>query len=124
MGAPEACVLRENAQAQPTAEQFEYPQQPAAAAKLKDRARRVVLADGDCPSATGDAATAGEASVAFLLAVNDVVNELWAESAAEIKRRCGPSMPKGLIDRQEVFAFVINDALGRPLLPHGDARKV
>lgn len=33
-------------------------------------------------------------------------------------------MPKGLIDRQEVFAFVLNDALGRPLLPHDVARGV
>ena len=33
-------------------------------------------------------------------------------------------MPKGLIDQQEVLAFALCDGLGRPLLPHGDARAV
>ena len=74
--------------------------------------------------ATGEDQVVDKAPVAFILAINDVVNELWAACAEEIKRRCGPSMPKGLIDRQEVFAFVLNDALGRPLLPHDAARGV
>ena len=33
-------------------------------------------------------------------------------------------MPERLIDRQEVFAFALADALGRPLLPHDAARDV
>ena len=46
-----------------------------------------------------------------------VVKDLWSYHAAEIKRRCARSMPKGLIDRQEVFGFALADRLGRPLLP-------
>ena len=52
--------------------------------------------------ATGEDQVVDKAPVAFILAINDVVNELWAACAEEIERRCGPSMLKGLIDRQEV----------------------
>ena len=113
-----------SSQASTGSELFEYPQQPAAAAKLKDRARRVALADGECPAETGDGPILRIMTIALILAVNDAVNELWKENANEIKKRCGPSMPKGLIDRQELFAFVLNDVLGRPLLPHDAAREV
>ena len=124
VGALEAPPRRDDEQQQPGSELFEYPQQPAAAAKLKDRARRVALADGECPAETGDGPILRIMTIALILAVNDAVNELWKENADEIKKRCGPSMPKGLIDRQELFAFVLNDVLGRPLLPHDAAREV
>ena len=84
----------------------------------------VALADGECPAETGDGPILRIMTIALTLAVNDAVNELWKENADEIKKRCGPSMPKGLIDRQELFAFVLNDVLGRPLLPHDAAREV
>ena len=124
VGALEAPPRRDDEQQQPGSELFEYPQQPAAVAKLKDRARRVALADGECPAETGDGPILRIMTIALILAVNDAVNELWKENADEIKKRCGPSMPKGLIDRQELFAFVLNDVLGRPLLPHDAAREV
>jgi len=44
--------------------------------------------------------------------------------ATEIKRLCGPAMPHGLIDQQEVFGFALADGLGRPLIPHDRARGV
>ena len=88
-GASEASAFRHNEQATPPAGPFEYPQQPAAAAMLRDRARRVVLAPGEVPAATGEGGIAKTASVAFVLAVNAVVNDLWKESESqdEIKRR-------------------------------------
>ena len=84
----------------------------------------MLLGAGDGPTASGDPPAASSATCGLVLAVKEVVDGLWEEHAAEIKRRCAPSMPKGLIDRQEVFGFVLADALGRPLLPPEEARNV
>lgn len=58
------------------------------------------------------------------MAVDPVVRYFWRDNAPEIKRLCAPSMPKGLIDQQQVFGFALAYGLGRPLLPHSEARTV
>ena len=98
-GTPEGPGRRDDEIQDPGGEPFEYPAQPAMKAMLKNRAKKVLLAEGESPAATDDVAVVSQASVAFVLALDEVVQELWKECADEIKRRCGPSMPKGLIDR-------------------------
>ena len=104
------------------------PEQPLAACTadaLHERAARIVLGDGDVPKRSGDRPAALEATVAFVLAVKTAVSDLWKARMDEIKARCRPSLPPpGLIDEQEVFGYVLADALGRPLLPHEAARDV
>ena len=51
------------------------------------------------PVASGGGAAATEATVGYVLAIWDVIKDLWKDHEAEIKRCCAPSMPKELIDR-------------------------
>ena len=74
--------------------------------------------------ATSDGGVATEATIELILAVRDAVDDLWKAHAAEIKQRCGPSMPEGLIAKQEVFGFALADAVGRPRLPGDRAMRV
>ena len=91
---------------------------------LKERFVRVFLRAEDGPVASGDDPVASEPALGYVLAADPVVRELWTNHAPEIKRLCAPSMPKRLIDQQEVLGFALADGLGRPLLPHGEARTV
>ena len=85
---------------------------------------RVFLRTEDGPVASGDDPVASEPTLGYIMAVDPVVRDLWRDHASEIKRLCAPSMPKRLIDQQEVLGFALADGLGRPLLPHGEARTV
>ena len=116
--------MREAEAFRPPAAQQERPAAACSVPALHQRAERMLLGAGDGPTASGDPPAASSATYGLVLAVKEVVDGLWEEHAAEIKRRCAPSMPKGLIDRQEVFGFVLADALGRPLLPPEEAGKV
>ena len=78
--------------------------------------------EGPVPSGRGEAAS--KATLAYILAVDTAVRDLWLARAAEIKRRCASYMPKGLLDQQEVFGFALADGLGRPLIPGDRARDV
>ena len=48
--------------------------------------------------------------------------QLWSEREEEVRRACEPT--RGLIDGQEVFAYLLADVLGRPVLHPDDARGV
>ena len=85
---------------------------------------RMFLRAEDGPLASGDDPVASEPTLGYLMAVDPVVRDLWSDHAPEIKRLCAPSMPKRLIDQQELYGFALADGLGRPLLPHGEARTV
>lgn len=76
------------------------------------------------PVTSGRDAVATEATRSYCIDLRTAVDDLWKHKQAEIKRRCAPSMPQGLIDAQEVFGFALADGLGRPLLPHDAARGV
>ena len=76
------------------------------------------------PVASGHGSAATKSSLAYVIAMDTAVRLFWPAHAPEIKRLCGPSMPKGLIDQQEVFGFALADGLNRPLIPHYRARGV
>jgi hypothetical protein len=120
-GAPSG---RDSEQLQPHAALANGPRAELSAAALQERAAKVLIGDGERPAASGDSPVASTATVGFVLAAKQAIESVWAESAADIKRCCSPSMPLGLIDAQEAFGFLLNDALGRPLLPHDAARGV
>jgi hypothetical protein len=79
---------------------------------LKERAERMLLGDGEQPVVSGIAAVAGEATIGLVVAVRGVVETLWAARQDGIKAACAPT----LIDEVDVLAYLIADALGRPLL--------
>ena len=106
---------------QPAAQQPTAAQAPSA---LKDGLVQMFLTAEEGPVASLCDGAATAATVGYCLSLDPVVKDLWSEHEAEIKRRCGPSMPKKLIDRQEVFGFALNNGLGRLLLPPEDARTV
>ena len=58
------------------------------------------LAAEEGPVASASGMAAPEATIGYVLAVSDVVDDLWEQHAAEVRRRCASSMPMGLIDRQ------------------------
>ena len=91
---------------------------------LLKRFRNLFLSGRDGPVASDDGGVATRATIELVLAVRDAVVELWKAHEVEIKQRCGPSMPKGLIAKQEVFGFALADSLGRPLLPGDRAMHV
>ena len=91
---------------------------------LLERFRILFLSSKDGPVASEDGGVATEATIELVLAVRDAVVKLWKAHEAEIKQRCGPSMPKGLIAKQEVFGFALADVLGRPLLPGDRAMRI
>ena len=108
---------------QPTAAGERLPDRCTANA-LRERAERMFLGDGEVPRASGHGAAAIAATVELILAANEAIQALWKAKQEEIRRRCAPSLPTGLIDRQEVFGYVLADALGRPLLPPDAARRI
>ena len=106
---------------------LQSPQHPAAIPQLLyliQRFRNVFLSGEDGPVVSTDGGVASTATIELVLAVRDAVAELWRTHEAEIKRRCAPSMPQGLLAKQEVFGFALADALGRPRLPGERAMKV
>ena len=63
-------------------------------------------------------------TLGYVVDLDAAVRLFWPANAAEIKRRCAPSMPTRLIDQQEVFGFALADGLGLPILPGDCARSV
>ena len=119
--AAEAADSREAEPMQPAADIPREPATACTAANFKERLVAMFLTAEEGPVASRLAKAATVATVSYCLALDPIVRELWKDHATEIKRRCGPSMPKGLIDRQEVYGFALADGLGRPLLPHDAA---
>ena len=115
---------RDAEECQPTTDPACEPAALIEPTAFMERAKSMLLGSGERPIASGDPPVASTATVGLVLSVKEIVDELWASHAAEIKRCCGPSMPKGLIDRQEVFGFVLCDALRREPLPFDAARDV
>ena len=95
-----------------------------AAAALAERAERMFLLGAEAPVASGGDAVAKTATYGLILAAVEAVEVLWKQRGDEIRQRCAPTLPTGLIDKQEMLGYVLADALGRPLLPPEAARPV
>jgi hypothetical protein len=103
------------------------PNIPAAAFTadaLYKRGKVMLTGEGERPAASGDLRTAVTATLELILTVCVAAERLWTEHEEAIRRCCGPSMPKGLIDGREVFAYLLADVLGRPPLHPDDAHGV
>jgi hypothetical protein len=87
---------------------------------LKTRAEAMLLGEGERPAASRIDAVAEEATLGLVLAVRGVVAKLWADRQDDIKPSCAPA----LIDEVDVIAYVIADALGRPVLHPDDTNGV
>ena len=93
-------------------------------ASLKERIVAMFLRGESAPRASRLDPAAIEATFGLIIDVNTAVREMWGAHADTIKRRCAPSMPKGLLAMQEVFGYVLADVLGRPLVPADKAMSV
>ena len=120
----ESGIGRQNFQQLPAARAPEAAGTVFSASALKDCLVAMFLTAEKGPVASTYSAAAASATINLCVSLDLVVKDLWSSHAAEIKRRCAPSMPQGLIDRQELFGFALADRLGRPLLPPEDARGV
>ena len=94
------------------------------AAALQRRAEAMFLQGQTAPVASQHGQAAPKATFGLVAAVNKAARQLWAQHSAAIRERCAAHMPKGLIALQEVFGFLLADALGRPLLPGDKAMAV
>jgi hypothetical protein len=79
---------------------------------LFERGLSMLTGEGERPAASGGLRKALAATLELLLAVCVAAERLWAEHEEAIRRCCGPSMPNGLIDGREVFAYLLNDVFG------------
>ena len=72
--------------------------------------------------ASDDGGVASIATVALIVAIDKVRNELWKTHIDDFKRLFAADSRQ--ISKQEVLAYLLADALGLPVLWHGDALKV
>ena len=84
----------------------------------------MLIGDGERPVRSRDGRVAVVATLEVILTVYVAAEQLWTAREVDIKQCCGPSMPSGLIDGREVFAYLLADVLGRPLLAPGDLHGV
>ena len=88
---------------------------------LVQRLIAIFLSPEESPRASRMPRVSIEARLELLVAADVARVRFWAAHEDAAVRACAPRM---LIDKQEVFAYLIADALGRPLLPEDDARGV
>ena len=79
----------------------------------------MLIGDGERPRRSGLDGIIGSCTNQLVVAARRVVRELWEAHEDDIRRSCRPHLPIGLIDEMDVLAYVLADALGRPL-PHPD----
>ena len=108
----------------PTAAPSAEPPDACTAMQHKERLVAMFLTAEEGPVASHVDAVAEQATLEYVIGMDENVRDFWSHHADEVIRRCAPSMPKGLLDQQEVFGFALADGVGRPLLPHDAARGV
>ena len=87
---------------------------------LRTRLLTMMLGTGERPMASGLDAVATAGTFGLVVAVRDVVSKLWATQRDDIIAACAPQ----LIDEIDVLAYLMADALGRPLLHPDDTNAV
>ena len=122
--AAERVALLHANESDPTAAPSAEPPDPSTAMQHKERLMAMFLTAEEGPVASRHGAVAEQATLEYVIGMDKDVRVFWSRHADEVIRRCAPSMPKGLLDQQEVFGFALADGVGRPLLPHDAARGV
>ena len=87
--------------------------------RLLQRLWHIFLGEGGAPRISRIDRERADAALEFICAADVDRLRFWKAHEAEVVRACGLS-----IDKQEVFAYLLADALGRPLLHREDARDV
>jgi hypothetical protein len=90
---------------------------------IRDRLLRMLIGEGERHRRSGLDSVIGQCTNRFIVTVRRVVTDVWKARETDIRRSCGPHLPTGLIDEMDVLAYVLADALGRPLLHHDDTNK-
>ena len=88
--------------------------------QLLGRVMKMFLGDGDRPRSSGDLLFTQKCTNGLIIDVRTVVSKLWRDSQDEIKRRCISWQKDGLIDKMDVLAMALNDALRGGALLHKD----
>jgi hypothetical protein len=122
--AAESVAVRHADQSDPTAAPSVEPPDACTAMQHKERLMKMFLTAEEGPVASRHDAVTEQATLEYVIGMDKDVRAFWTAHADEVIRRCAPSMPKGLLDQQEVFGFALADGVGRPLLPHDAARAV
>ena len=90
-------------------------------AQVKERTERFLFGDPAGVKASGPIGAATRATLALVVTCLAVQKELWSSRRPEIKALLADE--QGRFDKEELLAHIINDALGRPLLPAGKATR-
>ena len=86
---------------------------------ILSRAKAVFLAERGA-QASGLGAAASQPTLRLILAADVVRGQLWSEHGDAVRQQFAPE----LIDKQEVFGYLLNDLFGKPLLHKDYARAV
>ena len=100
------------------------PEAAFTTAALYERGKTMLTGEGERPVASGDTRRAAAATLELILSVCVAAEQLWDDCEDDIRRCCAPWTPTGLIDGREVFAYLLADVLGRPLLHPADTHGV
>ena len=87
---------------------------------LVQRLVAMFLGETEAPRESGKGRLASDARLELVVAADVARVRFWKAHEHEVTRACAPA----LIDKQEVFAYLLADVLGRPLLPPDETRGV
>ena len=91
----------------------------ASAKAFLSRAKAIFFAERGV-QASGQGAVARQPTLRLILAADEVRAQLWTDHSDAIRQQFAPE----LIDKQEVFGYLLNDLFGKPLLHKDFARAV
>ena len=92
-----------------------------AEADIMELTLRFLFGDPAGVKATGPSGSAARATLGLIVNGLAVLKALWPSRRAEIKALLADE--KGRFDKEELLAHIINNSLGRPLLPQGNAAR-
>ena len=85
--------------------------------QIKERTERFLFGDPTGVKATGPSGAARRTTLGLVVTCLAVLKQLWPSRRPEIKALLADE--QGWFDKEELLAHIINNALGRPLLPPG-----
>jgi hypothetical protein len=114
---PELCPPRQGLQPPEQSTSVSEPEAACSLHALIKRLERMLFGDGDLPRASGLDGVTLNPTVGFVDAVRMAAGKLWEAHEDDIKRDLAPLQ----VDEVDCIAYLVADALGRPLL-HPDDR--
>ena len=116
--ATQRASVRPEADAQPpTGNGEQAPPESLEVNELNEAGADFFFSSPGGPVASGDGIGGTRSTLNLLLVVDEVREDLWKRFRADLKALFAPA----LLSKQEIYAFLMNDALNRPLLHKADA---